>query len=82
MYWVFLNRKNEVTRYEDSLLPGIIPDRIKGMLTTKFAEDVDICKLCDMDRHAHPIDEETGIKYCTILFCDVVKPTWNVEDVL
>jgi hypothetical protein len=82
-YWITIIGKNgEPVEYEDSFLPGIkIPDRIILLLRADFADNVlELCELCHMDRHCHPIGSR-GEKYCTILFYDAIKPIWTLEQV-
>lgn len=82
-YWIDLVGKDgEAYIYEDSFLPGVLcPERVIPKLRADFADDVlDLCELCHMDRHCHPIGAQ-GEKYCTILFYDTIKPKWRLENV-
>jgi len=81
IYWIFLHTRKGMMRFEDAFLPGIIPERVLSMCRANFAYELGLCKHCEMAWRCHVIDSR-GNKYCTILFHDVVKPGWKLEQVL
>lgn len=71
----------------DAILPGLIPDRIFDLMEARFVEEeLDLCKLCDVEgARCHVIQEDPehrGRKLCPILFHDAVQPAWRVEDIV
>ena len=83
-YWVNLKDKNgEPIFYYDYFLPGIISNHVLEMMLVRFVDEkLGICDGCESAYHCHVIEEGTGKKYCPILFCDVVKPSWKVEELV
>lgn len=81
---ILLNKKREPSWFFDSILPGIIPDRVFDMMVDSFVRDeLDLCRLCDVDGcRCHVIEEPTGRKLCPVLFWDAVRPPWKVSEVL
>lgn len=83
-YWIILRKgKYGHVHHFDYFLPGLIPARILEMTLVSFvAEQFNLCENCELASHCHVIEEGTGKKYCPILFCDVVKPSWKVEQLI
>lgn len=82
-YWVCLKKGDGYIHYYDYFLPGLIPDHVlELMIANTVDEKMGLCKNCESAYHCHVIEEGTGKKYCPILFCDVVKPNWRVEQLL
>ena len=82
IYWIALRDKRGWTHHYDYFLDGIIPAHVIAMTTCVFAHDIGLCDGCTMAWHCHVIEPDTGEKYCTILFHDVVKPTWEMSKVV
>lgn len=80
-YWLWLRRRNgDAYAHCDGFLPGLIPTRVLEMLTVAFAEDLCLCRECSMAPRCHVIGPR-GVKYCTVLFHDCVRPAWKMEAV-
>ncbi len=81
-YWVWLkDKRGKPFIYEDSLLPGIIPAHQIAHTSCEFVQKLGICRSCH-GAMAHVIEAETGRKFCPILFHDVIRPGWKVQDLL
>lgn len=80
-YSIWLRRKGEPVIHEDSFLPGVISARLVEHTSAQFAERLGICDTCD-GVIAHVIEHGTGKSFCPVLFQDLVKPQWQVRDVL
>lgn len=80
-YWLWLRRRDG-TQFvcHGAFLPGLIPEHVVAMLTVAFAEEMHLCRECCMDSRCHVIGP-SGVKYCTVLFHDAVRPTWRLEAV-
>lgn len=65
----------------EAIIDGLLPYTNFNRITAQFAEEINLCQNCQMDCFAHPIDE-TGRKYCTMLFYDLVKPKWKLEQLV
>jgi hypothetical protein len=87
IYGVMVRGKDGYARWVyDSVLPGLIPDHVFDAMVTDVVDDLGLCKLCDVQGARCHVFEEVqdgngGRKMCPILFHDVVKPKWKVEDV-
>ena len=82
-YWIIL-RKGEYDHiyYHDYFLKGLIPFHVlELMIADTVDKKLGICDGCELAYHCHVIEEGAGKKYCPILFCDVVKPSWKPEQV-
>ena len=82
-YWIWLKGKNED---DDPYLftgnTGGISEKQIEHTDDQFVEKrLKLCKTC-IGSISHVIEEETGRKFCPILFSDLVKPGWTAEDVL
>lgn len=87
IYWIDLKSRRrwpyEIVEFSDSILPGMaVPERLWSKMTARVAEDLGLCEHCEMGTHCHPIEWPSGRKFCTILFHDVVKPSWKFSRVL
>ena len=81
-YWIHVYVKGEPTIFEEALLP-FIPERVVKLTNAQHVDnELGLCELCDMDEHCHPINSETGEKYCTVLFHDLIKPKWKIKQVV
>ncbi len=83
-YRVILRKgKYDHRYYHDYFLNGLIPDHVlELMIANTVDEKMGICDGCEAAFHCHVIEEETGKKYCPILFHDVVKPGWKVSQLV
>jgi len=92
IYWITLyNKKREAYHYYESILPGIIPDhvlesmRVPGPLCRPdWPQDNGLCEHCTFDTHCHVMEATergTWRHLCPVLFHDVLKPKWRLEDV-
>jgi len=82
-YWLWLRTKaGEPYLYRGLVLPGIIPDRVFDLLTDQFADSMGLCDECPLASHCHVIESgvERGRKFCTVLFHDTVRPSWQPQD--
>ena len=82
-YWIYLNdKKGNCSFHKDYFLPGLIDEEIlKHTLALYLDQEVGLCADChDMCSHCHVIGED-GTKYCPILFYDLIKPSWRLEDI-
>jgi hypothetical protein len=76
----------------EALLPGIIPNHVFDMMECPFVEnELDLCRLCDVQSTRCHIELERRVgrskrilrqKLCPILFHDVVKPKWKLDDIV
>ncbi len=74
--------------FEESILE-FWPPHVFDLMEANFVDDnMGICKGCEMACHCHvlvPIPNIAGCdsykKLCTVLFHDLVKPQWRLEDV-
>jgi hypothetical protein len=82
MYWTWLKKKKEQYVFRDQILPGIIPDHVFDLMVCDVVkEQLGLCELCDVHgARCHVIEEDTGRKFCPVLFVDVVRPPWKVKD--
>ncbi len=80
-YWVVLRkRKYDHIFYHDYFLDGLIPEHVlELMIANTVNEKMGLCKDCEAASKCHVIEEGTGKKYCPILFHDVIKPNWKLE---
>ena len=45
-------------------------------------KQLDLCKLCDVQGHrCHVVEDQTGRKFCPVLFADAVHPPWKVDQI-
>ncbi len=89
-YDVYLNRPDGYIIFTD-YIPDEIPDHVLDLVCDQNVnKKLDVCKNCPYSgiiTHVL-IKDETNVysnaykKYCPILFHDLVKPSWTVEDVL
>jgi hypothetical protein len=79
-YWVILFRRGEISYHYDYFLDGLIPRRVLEMTRDRFADELGLCRTCDLATRCHVIEEPGGRKYCPILFHDVVRPAWKIEE--
>lgn len=82
-YSIMLRRRDRVFWYYDSILPGIVPDRVIDMMVCRFVEEqLGLCAHCDAHgSRCHVIEEPSGRKLCPVLFHDAVHPPWRVCEV-
>jgi len=83
-YWIWIidPKTGDPIVFEDSILPGIIPERTINMLiSTEFSQKHNYCKHCGLSSTGHAIDKD-GNKYCTMLLHDVLKPKWNFNQLV
>jgi len=78
-YWIYLKINGKTIYCRDSFLD--FNPRALSLSRADVADDLGICKDCPIDSRCHPIGWR-GIKYCTVLFHDTIKPFWKIEDVL
>jgi hypothetical protein len=77
-YWIWLKNKKGKTYIFEDMVPWVIPQfRIEQTLD-QFVEELGICKNCD-GTICHVIEKSTGRKFCPILFHDLVKPKWKLN---
>lgn len=82
IYWIWLrDEQGEPFIFQDGFLPGIIPQHHIEHTAAAFVERLGVCDSCRGDL-PHVIEEETGRKFCPILFNDLVRPRWKVQDLL
>ena len=83
MYGIILQTATGPEWFHDSILPGLIPDRVFDLMETNHVADVlHLCRLCDVHgTRCHVIEEPSGRKLCPVLFADAVKPPWTVDQV-
>lgn len=86
-YFIYLNRgeDGEALYFEESLL-DLIPDRVVNLMLVNIADDLGLCKLCDLDTYCHVMVEtfpDSGAwkKLCPILFKDVFNPPWELDEI-
>lgn len=83
-YWVWLQKKNgESFIHQNDFLPGIMvsEDQIPNIMA-KTAEKCGLCKNCKVYAFkAHPINE-SGEKYCTLLFYKAIQPNWKLSQLV
>ena len=91
-YWIFIKGKGgNLIRYRDYFLDGIFPKHVIDMTECRYVDEtLNLCRLCDVkgarchvmikDRESQY--EESYIKYCPILFHDIIQPAWSVNDVV
>lgn len=86
-YMVHLWRDDDLVIFEEALLPGFIPDAVVDMMRCERVErDLKLCRHvgCQQAYHCHVLlatkDPHTYEKLCPVLFHDVVKPEWKVEE--
>lgn len=81
-YSVHVMAKGEEALFEEAILPGIYPARQIGHTFARFVEStLGLCETCE-GRVCHVIEEGTGKKFCPILFHDLVRPKWRVQDLV
>lgn len=83
-YMIFLRRRGG-RYFSDALLPGIVPPRTLALMEVRAVDELGLCKSCDFGSHCHvlvQIAQHTFAKLCPILFQDVVRPRWRLEDVV
>jgi hypothetical protein len=82
--WLKRGRAADPVWFEDSVLPGLIPDRVFDlMVDTVVDEQLGLCKVCDVaGERCHVVEAVTGRKFCPVLFADVVRPRWKVAEVV
>jgi len=69
--------------HHDCFLDGLIPEHVlELMIANTVGDKLDLCTGCETASKCHVIEEGTGKKYCPILFHDVVKPDWEVEQLV
>lgn len=79
-YWIYLYIKEKVFCFKDSYLPGIVPDHVIELCKCVVADDLGLCKICNLNSKCHVIGED-GTKYCISLFHDTFKPNWKINDI-
>jgi hypothetical protein len=61
-----------------------IPEHVFEKMECQLVHELGLCTHCPADWRCHILWEThvkgTCEKLCPILFCDVVKPPWTVED--
>jgi hypothetical protein len=80
---ILLDRHGNGEWFFDSILPGIIPDRVFDLMVCDVVDrQLGLCKLCDVQgQRCHVIEEGTGRKLCPVLFADAVHPPWKVDQI-
>ena len=84
MYGIILKTKTGPEWFEDSILPGLIPDHVFDLMVDRVVdEQLGLCRICDVHgTRCHVIDwSKGGRKLCPVLFVDAVKPPWTVDQV-
>lgn len=76
-----LSNKKGWIWHEYNLFDFILPKEVRPLFMASTAHDLGLCEHCDLDHFCHPIDE-TGRKYCTVLFHDAIKPDWKLKDLI
>jgi len=82
-----LNRgKDEEAIWFDEELLDFVPEHVVRLLTDTVARDLGLCHLCDLDCHCHVLVEikdrpRVYKKLCPILFKDVFKASWELDEI-
>jgi hypothetical protein len=87
-YAVWLHKGDDLIWFEESLLPGFIPDHVIDMMRCERVErDLKLCHhvKCEQAYHCHVLmrvegDDHTFDKLCPVLFHDIVKPDWELSE--
>jgi hypothetical protein len=75
-------KDNLIVDFKDAIIDTLLPYTNFERLSAQFAEEeLELCKTCHLDCFTHPLDEK-GRKFCTVLFYDVVKPKWKMEQLV
>jgi hypothetical protein len=74
-------KDNLCVDFKDAIIDAFLPYTNFERLSAQFADDMGLCKICHLDCFTHPHDEH-GRKFCTVLFYDVVKPKWKLEQLV
>jgi hypothetical protein len=80
------DKKGEPYYYEDYILPGIFPESTFEAMHCEVAESLGLCEKCDVQGArchvlVHVVEYEFQ-KLCPILFHDVVKPRWQIAEIV
>ena len=75
------SKRGKIFLYQDSILPGLIPDHVFDLMVCNVVErDLGLCAKCDVEgARGHVLEAGSGRKFCPVLFKDVVKPSWMVD---
>lgn len=79
-YWVYLNRRGKVFQFKDRILKSVYDF---DLLLADLADELGLCKDCPFDCVCHvlrKINENTWDKLCSVLFHDLIKPPWKLEE--
>jgi hypothetical protein len=81
-YMVLVAQNGKLIWLKDSFLPGIVPEhRIAQTYSPYVNEVLGLCASCS-GAIGHVIDE-TGNKFCPILFHDLIQPRrWKVKELV
>ena len=85
MQYTVLLRKGryDYVYHDDYFLDGLIPSHVLELMIANVVGDkLGICKGCEIASKCHVIEYGTGKKYCPVLFHDVVKPSWEVKQLV
>lgn len=81
-YWIWLKGRKRGPYIFEDVVPWVIPQwRIEQTLDSFVDKELGFCKNCN-GYICHVIEHGTGRKFCTVLFHDLVKPGWKLEDVV
>lgn len=82
-YWLWLRNPDPegdfCVMFRGETPAHIRPELIEHTYDRFVDERLKLCKDCH-GSHCHVIEEETGRKFCPILFSDLVKPGWTAKD--
>ncbi len=86
-----ISLKNDPGNYYHDYVPDEIPDHVVDLICRQNVDKkLQLCGKCETNGiicHVLILDPETTYteaykKYCPILFQDLIKPPWTVEDVV
>lgn len=93
LYWITLDTENGPNEYRD-YIPDEIPDHVLDLICDQNVDKkLGLCghcappenvpgRICHVLIQDPDSEQEQYKKYCPILFQDLVKPPWTIEDVL
>ena len=87
-YHVYLNSKDGPIIKEGYILDGIVPEGTIDLITDPNVDiKLDLCRQCPFSGIITHVmrkipGREAYRKMCPMLFVDVFKPSWTVEDIL
>ena len=82
-YGIWLQGRNGPVWFTDAILPGFLPPAALDQMEVAFVnEELELCRLCDVNGARCHVILDDGRKLCPVLFKDVANVQWKVCDVV